>query len=203
MRRLALLLAVLAAAAALVPRAEAAPAVPTPLSQADVLILGDSLTVSASPYFDKHVRSRGWKVAVAAFGGMTFPQGLDYLKKNRWKLPDTVIVALGTNDIRTKPAWFDVFVWKATEYVGPGRRLVIVNLWVDEKKNPELRGLYGPINDQLATSALKHRVQLADWAAHAQQQRAETQWDGIHYPPSTSEMRARFYADALLPISTH
>lgn len=199
MRRLALVIALCAVAGLVVAPAQAVPAVPTAWSHADVLVLGDSLTVASSPYFTKHIRSRGWNVAVDAANGRTFPQGLDILKANRFRLPDTVVVALGTNDIRTSPEWFDVFVWKAAEYLGPGRRLVIVNLWIDEKKNPELGRLYRPINDQLVVSSLKHRVQLADWAAHAQQQRAETTWDGVHYTTTTSEMRAKFYADALLP----
>lgn len=202
MRLTALVIALFTAAALAAPAAQATPTPPTPLSKADVLILGDSLTVMSSPYFDKHIRSRNWKVAVDAMNGRTFPQGLDILKRNRWVLPSTVVVALGTNDLHTAPGWFDIFVWKAKEYLGPGRRLVLVNLWVDEQKNPTLGRKYRPINDQLRLSAIKHGAQLADWAGHAQKNRAETYWDGVHYPPSSSELRAQFYADALLPTLT-
>ena len=207
MRRLALLTIVLAAAALFAPvSAGDAPVtavrtpIPTNLTDADVFVVGDSLTVAAAPYFDKHLGRRGWRASVDAANGRTFNQGIAVLQRNKDRLPSTVVVALGTNDLLA-PEWaFEWWVGVVRHTVG-AKRLVFVNLYIDEK-NPSLARYYRSRNLAIARSAQIHGAEVADWASFATQNKAETDWDGVHYPPQTSEMRADFYGLALSPVRT-
>lgn len=210
MRRTALLALVLAAAstAALAPaQAGDAPVtavrtpIPTPATDADVFVVGDSLTVAAAPYFGQHLGRRGWRSSVDAANGRTFNQGLAVLQRNKDRLPPTVVVALGTNDL-TAPTWaFEWWVGVARHTVG-ARRLVFVNIYVDEAKNPSLARPVSRVNEAIARSAQIHGAEVADWASFATQNKVETEWDGVHYGASASEKRADFYGQALSPART-
>ena len=207
MRRVALLIFLLAAALVVAPaQAGDAPVtsvqtpIPTAVTDADVFIVGDSLTVASAPYFDKHLGGRGWRASVDAFYGRTFNEGIEVLRRNKDRLPPTVVVALGTNDIHA-PEWaFEWWVGVVRHTVG-AKRLVFVNLYIDEK-NPSLAQHYRKLNLALARSAQIHGAEVADWATYVTHNRVETDWDGVHYPPGASEQRADFYGAALSPVRT-
>lgn len=176
--------------------------IPTTVTDADVFVVGDSLTVMAAPWFDQYFTKRGWRASVDARNGRTFPEGLRILEANKAKLPPTVIVALGTNDLQIDPPWFELLVGRARQIVGNERRLVFVNLWVDAKKNPNFARNFRKANDHIFKGAAIQGAEVADWARFADERKAQTYYDGVHYLPETSEMRAAFYADSLAPLNT-
>ena len=210
MRRLALLAlvaAVLAAIALAPAQAEEAPVtavrtpIPTAATDADVFIVGDSLTVAAAPYLEARLGARGWRPALDAANGRTFNQGLAVLQRHNNALPPTVVVALGTNDLMA-PTWaFEWWVGVARHAVG-ARRLVFVNVYVDGAKNPSLARPVNRVNEAIARSAQFHGAEVADWATFAKDNRIETEWDGVHYGAAASEKRADFYGQSLSPVRT-
>ena len=204
MRRAALLAVLLAAAAAVMPHAQADDSspnevrtpIPTSVTDADVFIVGDSLTVGAAPYLDRRLSEKGWRGAIDAVGGRNFNQGLGVLQRNKDRLPPTVVVALATNDMTAEPWAIEWWVGTARHIVG-ARRLIFVNVYIDPAKNPVMAARQQRVNDAIARSAGIHAAEVADWASYARAHNLQTEWDGVHYGPETSDQRAQFYALSL------
>jgi len=94
----AALVAVVAACAPLAP--SRSPAAPLPSGGAcNVAVVGDSLTVLATPYFAPAMADQGctlaWQDGVS---GRRTAEGVDVIAANVHRLPEILVVALGTND---------------------------------------------------------------------------------------------------------
>jgi hypothetical protein len=167
-----------------------------------VFVVGDSLTVGAEPWLAAAVRARGWDLTgVDARVGRVVPEGLAVLKRKARSLPDTVIVALGTNNLGASPADIDAWMGTARRLVGPERRLVWVNLSLADDGLARLQR-YHAINASLAASAPRWRVEILDWDRWTHRNHIATKSDGIHYEDGVYRLRALFYAGALRPSVT-
>ena len=95
-----------------------------------VLVIGDSLTRNARSPLTRKLRKSGWTPTVRCFGGKRLDWAIAQAKRAQEidQLPDTVVIAVGTNDMR----WIDRGTTKARmrqllDVLG-GERTV---LWVD------------------------------------------------------------------------
>lgn len=97
-----------------------------------VLIVGDSNTRSTREMLTKSLRANGWNPTIRCFGGKRLDWGMAQIKDQRqWKaLPDTIVIALGTNDMR----WIDKSITQQRikqmlELIGPQRNVVWINTY--------------------------------------------------------------------------
>lgn len=168
----------------------AAFAVPT--GPKDVFVVGDSLTVGVEPWLASDLVEQGWTLdGVDARVGRGVSEGLNRLQADAADLPDTVLVALGTNDLGATPAEVEGWLSNARDIVG-GRRLIWVNLCLNDKGSSRLAS-YRQIDDALETFAPDYGVELADWCAFATRHDITPGYDGIHYGAAGYQQRAAFY----------
>jgi lysophospholipase L1-like esterase len=164
-----------------------------PKGAASVYVIGDSLTVGTEPYLRRELAARGWRLAgVDARISRTVEEGLRVLRAKERRLPETVMLALGSNDLFASQAQVEAWVETARETAGT-RRLIWVNVYVDVKRAPLLKG-YRVINRGLSAAAVQHNVEIADWNRWMTRHRAPMQRDGVHYTPVGYRKRAAFYA---------
>lgn len=188
-------------ASRIVPAAAGAPA--TSVRQAmrriprTVFVLGDSLTVGTEPWLGRALAHRGWSlVGVDARVGRAVPEGLAVLERRaRHRLPGTVLVALGTNDLGAAPSTVRSWLSRARAIVGH-RRLVWVNLCLDPGVDPRLSA-FRRIDTALQTYAPRFGVQVADWCTFATRHGITSGPDGIHYSLDGYRRRAAYYATVL------
>jgi len=95
-----------------------------------VLVIGDSLTRNARTPLTRKLRKSGWTPTVRCFGGKRLDWAIAQAKRAKEidQLPDTVVIAIGTNDMR----WIDRGTTKARmrqllDVLGDKRTV----LWVD------------------------------------------------------------------------
>lgn len=163
-----------------------------------VLIIGDSLTEAALPFIPGALQQVHWAASdIDAIHGRKTQTGIKSLIRHRAALPPTVLIALGTNDLAATPDQFDMWVKTARAIVGPNRRLVWVNLHLDERPDRPDFSNYHVVNAALASAAAKYHVELADWESWSVANHVTHVGDGIHYPPEGSNQRALFYAQVL------
>lgn len=162
----------------------------------DVAIVGDSLTVGAQPYLTGDFAEVGSQVSyLKAQSGIPTSLGLSYLRNHADELPQTVILALGTNDVTAEPA--DVVDWlnRAREIIGPDRRLVWVNLSMANQEFPN----DDVVNAALAQAAARDpRLLVLDWAGYTKANRIGNAVDGVHYSDADYARRAQFYTCAVV-----
>lgn len=95
-----------------------------------VLVIGDSLTRNARTPLKKKLRASGWTPTVRCFGGKRLDWAIAQARRAKEidQLPDTVVIAIGTNDMR----WIDRGTTKARmrQLLGVlGKKRTV--LWVD------------------------------------------------------------------------
>ena len=164
-----------------------------PAGASEVFVLGDSLTVGVQPYLRRELARKGWRLTgVDARVFRTTAEGLRILRTKARRLPDTVLVALGANDVNATRAQVTEWVRSARSIVGD-RRLIWINLHVDIDKAPSQKR-YAVINDALETAAQQYDVEIADWHAWVKGHRVPMQADGVHYTGTGYRKRASFYA---------
>lgn len=170
--------------------------VPVRARQAKVFVVGDSLTVGTEPWLRAALHRRGWSLAgVDARVGRPVAEGLRILRAHAARLPRTVLIALGTNDLGAPPAAVAGWLRAARTALG-GRRIVWVDLCLADRYDPRLKP-FRAIDAALATYAPRYRVEVADWCAYATAHGISPGPDGIHYLPAGYRQRASFYAAAL------
>ena len=159
-----------------------------------VYVLGDSLTVGVEPYLRRALATRGWRLAgVDGRVNRTTAEGLQILRRKASKLPDTVLLALGSNDLTVGQSVVQDWVRQARAIVGDDRRLIWVNVYIDLTRQPKLKR-YRVINDGLTFAAAKYDVEIADWDTWAKRHDPPMQRDGVHYTEQGYRLRAAFYA---------
>lgn len=90
------------------PRACSSPLWPQPANLSGpgggkrVLIIGDSLTRESADMLRSSLRKSGWLPTIRCFGGKRLDWAIDQIRAQKaWKgVPQTVIISLGTNDMR-------------------------------------------------------------------------------------------------------
>lgn len=95
-----------------------------------VLVIGDSLTRNSAEMLRVSLRKSGWVPTIRCFGGKRIDWAIDQLRDQKsWKgIPKTVIIAMGTNDMR----WIDRGITsqridKILDRLGPQREVMWIN----------------------------------------------------------------------------
>jgi lysophospholipase L1-like esterase len=167
---------------------------PLPAGETQVFVVGDSLTIGARPWLARDLRRLdGRLVGVNARVSRHVDEGLTVLRKMGDSLPETVMVALGTNDLQASTRQVDRWLRTARQLVGD-RRLIWVNLRANATHS-KLLARYHVINDALDAAAPRYGVEVADWDTWAGARHVRTLGDGIHYSTAAYRLRASFYAE--------
>jgi lysophospholipase L1-like esterase len=126
-----------------------------------VFVLGDSVTVGATPSIDADAAANGWTVTIDAQIGRTTDTGASILASMQGHLPDYVVVELGNND-GANPATLAARVDAVMHELVGVRHVVWFNLspfasWV-------------PVANEVLQSATQRfaNLVLADWATIAE-----------------------------------
>lgn len=168
-------------------------------------ILGDSLTYKARRYLEPALSSQGWRSNPATDSriGRMVSEGLSILADQQ-ELPDTVLVALGTNNWLSTTAQAASWISQARAIIGPNRTLIWVNLDMAGEKysnfvnvNQGLLEGANRDNRQLKREQAAGRTYVADWYSFAQDRRIKHSKDGVHYKQGANEQRMEFYAGVL------
>jgi lysophospholipase L1-like esterase len=165
-----------------------------PASAPAAYVIGDSLTVGVQPYLRRAFAARG--VRLAGVDGRVFrttAEGLRILRAKANRLPDTVVLALGTNDLLATQADVKSWLRQARSFVGDRRRLIWINVYVDLTRQPKLKR-YRVINDALDYLAPQYDIEVADWNRWVERHEVPQQRDGVHYTEKGYRIRAAFYA---------
>ena len=164
-----------------------------------VLVVGDSLVRESRTRLMTLLRHSGWTPTVRCWGGkrLDWVSGQISRATKIDQLPNTVIVVVGTNDMR----WVSRPVTKArmrslVEQIGSDREILWVNTFAsgaDRFTRPKERWF----NRQLQRLARQHdNVTIVDWSAEARTRGVRFE-DGLHYRPKGRRLLAEVIADDL------
>lgn len=188
------------------PTAEPAPSPSNP-SRAlkSAYILGDSLTYKARKFMADALAEQGWSSNPATDSriGRMVGEGLQVLAKESG-LPQTVLIALGTNNWLASSREAAEWIREARSIVGPDRDLI----WVNIDMVGERFSNFSNVNAGLWTGAeadnrsqrkanAAGRTYIADWYGYASDNRIRHSRDGVHYKSGASKKRMDFYAGIL------
>lgn len=171
----------------------------------DVYVVGDSLTYKARRYFASALAEQGWRANPASESriGRMVEEGLDVLRAEK-ELPETVLIALGTNNWLATRADAATWISEARAIVGPDRRLIWVNLHLEGERyvnftevNRGLRNGARSDNATLRKDGAAGRTYIADWYSFATTRGIPHSKDGVHYKQGASRQRMSFYAGVL------
>jgi hypothetical protein len=164
-----------------------------------VLVIGDSLTRDSREATLRQLRQDGWNPMIRCWGGKRMDWGVAQVKRARklGQLPQTVVVALGTNDLWRAPTRATrASMGRLLDEIGPYRTVIWVNLHFDGGIAPS-RKREQWFNEQLLREARdRPNLIVLDWADTARSQGVRTR-DGVHYRTAGSRARARAIAEAL------
>lgn len=150
-----------------------------------VLSLGDSLAVGTNAYLAAALPD--WTVTTAAVAGRRTAEGLEVLRRRQGKLPDVVLVSLGTNDDPANVASFAAAVGQVERIAGADRCVV----WATIVRPPVNGVAYDGLNGVLRAEASRHRnFLLVDWERMVEQTPGLLAADGVHAIPAGYEARA-------------
>jgi hypothetical protein len=171
---------------------------------ARVLVIGDSLTRESRTATINRLKKDGWTPTVRCWGGKRLDWGIDQVKraKKRNQLPSTVVIALGTNDMRLIPrAVTAQRITTLLDMLGPDRQV----LWVTthfEGGMSQAGDRERWFNQQIRKQAKdRANVHVVDWATTAREQGIRTR-DGFHYQRPGYVARAEAIRMALLELVT-
>ncbi|CAB4948683.1 MAG: hypothetical protein F2840_07035 [Actinobacteria bacterium] len=164
-----------------------------------VLVVGDSLVRESRTRLTNLLRASGWTPTVRCWGGKRLDWVSDQISRAKKidQLPRTVIVVVGTNDMR----WISRPVTKArmrslVKQIGPQRNILWVNTYssgADRFTRPKERWF----NRQLGKLARRNdNLTIIDWSAQARTRGVRFD-DGLHYRPKGRRIMAEVIADAL------
>ncbi len=156
-----------------------------------VLIVGDSNTRNTRQMLTKSLRASGWNPTIRCFGGKRIDWGMAQVKDQRqWKgLPDTIVIALGTNDMR----WINRSITQQRikqmlELIGPQKNVVWINTYgLNGDRFSKAKQSW--FNKTLDSIAAKYpRVQVLPWAKIAKS--SGVKFSGpLHYAHSGNKLR--------------
>jgi hypothetical protein len=174
-----------------------------------VFVVGDSLTLAtlvdgAPAYLPTAVSAVGLALSPvpSAVGGRKVATGLAILAATP-HLPDTVLIALGTNNSTASFADAASWIAAARHIVGPSRTI----LWVNLRMSGERYEGYTTVNagllagvraDNAESLAARRpgRSYVLDWCGYARAAHITNGPDGVHYSVENYALRAAFYARA-------
>jgi hypothetical protein len=178
-------LALAVAAAVLVIAAAPAAAAPS------LLHVGDSLAVGSDPPL--RTLLPGWSVTTDALENRPTAAGVAIIE-GQPRLPDALVVELGTNDSPDAPERFAGYVRHVLELAGPKRCVV----WPNIHRPPFNDVSYDALNralDQIA--ATSPNLAVVDWNGMVASGQAGVEDDDVHATPDGYRARAAAIAQAL------
>jgi hypothetical protein len=170
-----------------------------------VYVQGDSLTVDTIKYLPGALSKVGYKQSVkpSARIGRGVTEGLHLMMRTKG-LPNTVIIALGTNNFGSTSKAAMAWVKHARAIVGPKVTIYWVNLQMDGKRYKNYRKVNEGIlqgvkldNRHQRAVHLAGRSHVLDWYGYATHYKLPHDGDGVHYTGKVSKMRAAFYAGGI------
>lgn len=158
-----------------------------------VVVIGDSLTRESGSMLERSLRGSGWNPTIRCFGGKRLDWALEQVRDQRaWRgLPDQVIIAMGTNDMR----WIDRSVTKSRinrvlKALGSQRDVLWVNLYGGngDRFSKEKQRWF---NRTLSTFVTKYpNLTILEWDSIAER-KGVTLADALHYTKRGYELRTR------------
>lgn len=177
-----------------------------------VAFIGDSLTEKTVPYLPSALAGSGF-VGEVYYGvsGYSMTSFLNDYETVLPPLPDTVVLALGTVDMRhSSPADQRELLDRVLTMLGPDRRVIWVDVYRDDHAaNPEIPepgttmlndvpGVAPAFNALLRDAQQQHpNLEIANWAEFVELGNAFVNDDGIHYHADSYPARAAFMVEAL------
>ena len=159
-------------------------------SDADVLVVGDSLAVGTMPYLAPMLGGRN--IVSAAKNGITTPQGMSLVRRElRAVTPKTVVFSLGTND-GSDPKRFADRV-RRTMNLLPADACVVWATIIRPARKGDYRGLNRVLH---AAKRRDPRIVVVDWE-HAVTGGAVYLPDGLHADEAGYRHRSAMIADAI------
>jgi len=173
-----------------------------PANGARVLVIGDSLTRDARPWTDRALRGDGWTPMFRCWGGKRLDWGISQVRRAKAlkQLPNTVVIALGTNDM----SYIDQNttrrrVNQILDIVGPKRSVVWINMHFAGGLAPS-RAREAWFNGLLRDQARQRdNLVVLDWAEYARANGVRSR-DGVHYPAAGSKVRAEALREILAEV---
>lgn len=167
------------------------------------MVIGDSLTRNGRAPLKKKLRADGWTPTVRCFGGKRLDWAIAQAKraKKLGQLPDTVVIAIGTNDMR----WIDRATTSARmkqlmKVLGPKRTV----LWVDTYASGGDRFTRAKekwFNRQVKQLAeQRENLHHVVWGRYARNNNVPF-GDALHYTPSGTRTWAQRVADEVSRIA--
>lgn len=178
-------------------------ATPGPGQGKRVVVIGDSLTRIGREPLTRLLRRDGWTPTIRCFGGKRLDWAIAQAKRAKQirQLPDTVVIAIGTNDMR----WIDrgttrTRMRELMKVLGDDRTV----LWVDTYASGGDRFTRAKerwFNRQVKRLAAEHEnLHRIDWGDYARAKGVRFA-DALHYTPAGSRTWARRIADQVTAIA--
>ena len=178
-------------------------ATPGPGQGQRVVVIGDSLTRNAREPLTRQLRKNGWTPTIRCFGGKRLDWAIAQAKRAKQidQLPNTVVIAIGTNDMR----WIDRGTTKARmrellRVLGKDRTV----LWVDTYASGGDRFTREKerwFNRQVQQLAAEHRnVHHINWGNYARANGVRFA-DALHYTAAGERTWAKRVADQVTAIA--
>ena len=168
-------------------------------------ILGDSLTYKARAFLAPALEAVGWTSNPATDSriGRGVDEGLSILAQQE-ALPDTVLIALGTNDWLASPTQAAGWIAAARDIIGPDRDLIWVNVQMDGERFSNYVNVNAGLdlgaradNRAQRAAGATGRTYVADWVSYTKDNAIRHSHDGVHYKASAFKRRMEFYASVL------
>lgn len=167
------------------------------------MIIGDSLTRIGREPLTRKLRHDGWTPTVRCFGGKRLDWAIAQAKRAKQidQLPETVVVAIGTNDMR----WIDRRITRdrmetLIDELGPGRTVLWVDTYAsggDRFTRPKERWF----NRQVRQLAKKYpNVHRVDWGDYARESGVRFA-DALHYNAAGTRAWAARVADEVTRVA--
>lgn len=172
------------------PQADGSQTPPIGSTSKNVFLVGDSLSNGTRGPLSKTLSD--YNIETNAIDGRDTSSGIAALSAKGKNLPDTVVVALGSNDDPTNIPAFETKVKKVVSIVGSKRHLIWVNLRGNSYSGHDLSAL----NAVLVQVARENpNMTVVDWKSASSGLNFDNQ--GIHTDPAGYEKRANLIATAV------
>jgi lysophospholipase L1-like esterase len=162
----------------------------TLLSDATVLVIGDSIGVAMEPYLRRELP--GTPIIDDSLGGRPSPDGLEALRAKLTPDVAVIVFAMGTND---NPSYPEIMAGNLATIarIAPDSCIVVPTI-----ARPPVDGVSDAgINRAIRAFAASHlNVEVVDWKAAVRAQ-PDLLMDGIHATPEGSAVRAALIAQAV------
>lgn len=166
---------------------------------ARILIIGDSLTRESRTQLATRLRQDGWTPTIRCWGGKRMDWGIAQIRraKKLGQLPDTVVMALGVNDMRliARPITAQR-VRAALDALGTERTIYWVNMHFVGPGSPGFAKERWFNRLLVAEAAKRSNLRVVDWAQWARDRGIRPR-DGLHYGSAGRVQRAEAIRQAV------